>query len=637
MAGLHVRTDYDRFAAVARDLLPSSRVRIYNDGEVALAAATGGSEGIVVVAGTGSIAFGADRFGHHMRCGGWGYILGDEGSAYAIVVAAFRAASFANDGRAPASTLVPAFCQALGVPTFDDMLRPVYGPPAMTRHEIAAFAPLVANCAAEGDAAARAVLTAAGADLATMPIALARRLEFGASAFPVACSGGVWKAGELVLGPSAGGFSRTGPAQSYASHCSPLPPALPFWLWSCSSMVLLTRPWWTICAIPMRIGRDVDPGGALWPILPSLVNAERRDEHSIRCRSRHTGLTALCPHRSRVGPPFHGLCAARGAPGKPPWERAWGSLDAEADAEPAMRDSIFDLASLTKVFVATACLSLVGHGVLSLDDEVRRVIPEFTHHRRDAVTFRHLLAHTSGLPAHLHLYRHCHGPDEVLGAICTVSLATRPGERVEYSCLGFVLLGEALCRLAGARLDGLLMESVTVPLGIAGEVMYLPAGHSTRRIAATERCAWRGRRLRGEVHDENAAAMGGVSGNAGLFGTARAVAALGRLYLDCGVARDAEVLRSHLAAEAVCEQAATRGERRGLGWALKNTTAPQTSAGSVLSPVTATPASQGRDLGYPTRGLVVALLTNRVYYGREATDLLAFRAAIHDTVARGDF
>jgi N-acetylglucosamine kinase len=201
LAGLHVRADYDRFTALARAVLPASRVRIYNDGEVALAAATGGAAGIVVVAGTGSIAFGADRHGRHMRCGGWGYLLGDEGSAYAIVIAAFRAASFAADGRAPASTLVPAFCQALGVPTFDDMLRPVYGPPAMTRHQIAALAPLVARCAAEGDAAARAVLATAGEDLATMPSTLARRLELGASAFPVACSGGVWKAGEFVREP----------------------------------------------------------------------------------------------------------------------------------------------------------------------------------------------------------------------------------------------------------------------------------------------------------------------------------------------------------------------------------------------------------------------------------------------------
>jgi N-acetylglucosamine kinase-like BadF-type ATPase len=201
LAGMHVPADYERFTALMGRLLPASRVRIYNDGEVALAAATGGREGIVVVAGTGSIAYGADRSGRSLRCGGWGYIIGDEGSAYAIARQALRAASRTADGRAPASTLVDALTTALGVPAFDDILHPVYGPPAMTRHQLAALAPLVTQCAADGDAAAQAVLTAAGKDLAALATTLARRLDLGAEPFPVACSGGVWKAGALVLEP----------------------------------------------------------------------------------------------------------------------------------------------------------------------------------------------------------------------------------------------------------------------------------------------------------------------------------------------------------------------------------------------------------------------------------------------------
>ena len=201
LAGMHVPADYERFTAIVGRLLPAARVRIYNDGEVALAAATGGREGIVVVAGTGSIAYGADRSGRSLRCGGWGYIIGDEGSAYAITRQALRAASQAADGRAPASTLVDAFTTALGVRTFDDILRPVYGPPAMTRHQLAALAPLVTQCAANGDAAAQAVLATAGADLAALAVTRARRLDLGATPFLVACSGGVWTADELVLEP----------------------------------------------------------------------------------------------------------------------------------------------------------------------------------------------------------------------------------------------------------------------------------------------------------------------------------------------------------------------------------------------------------------------------------------------------
>src|SRR5919198_703184 len=166
-----------------------------------LAAATGGREGIVVVAGTGSIAYGADRSGWSLRCGGWGYIIGDEGSAYAIARQALRAASQAADGRAPASTLVDALTTALGVPAFDDILRPVYGPPTMTRHQLAALAPLVTQCAADGDVAAQAVLAEAGEELAALAVTLARHLDLGAEPFLVACSGGVWKASELVLEP----------------------------------------------------------------------------------------------------------------------------------------------------------------------------------------------------------------------------------------------------------------------------------------------------------------------------------------------------------------------------------------------------------------------------------------------------
>jgi N-acetylglucosamine kinase-like BadF-type ATPase len=96
---------------------------------------------------------------------------------------------------------VDAFTTALGVPAFDDILRPVYGPPAMSRHQLAALAPLITQCAANGDVTAQAVLAEAGADLAALAVTLARRLELGAEHFLVACSGGVWKAGELVLEP----------------------------------------------------------------------------------------------------------------------------------------------------------------------------------------------------------------------------------------------------------------------------------------------------------------------------------------------------------------------------------------------------------------------------------------------------
>ena len=201
LAGLHTADDRRRFADLLGVLFPQSRVSIWTDADVALAAAIGDGAGIAVIAGTGSIALGRDNNGTLARCGGWGYLIGDEGSAYAIARAGLGAASRGLDGRAGANALGRAFSQALAVPDFDRLLRPLYGPPAMSRQQIARLAPIVTACAAAGDAAAREVLAGAGMELARLAIALATRLNLGEAAFPVVCSGGVWRAGDLVLAP----------------------------------------------------------------------------------------------------------------------------------------------------------------------------------------------------------------------------------------------------------------------------------------------------------------------------------------------------------------------------------------------------------------------------------------------------
>lgn len=201
LAGAHTTEDKAHWAGVLAGLLPHARLSVHNDGEVALAGATGGRPGIVVVAGTGSISIGADENGRYARCGGWGFLCGDEGSAYAIARRALMLAAQAEDGRIAPSALGAAFMSALGVPSFDDLLVPIYGPPAITRDGLAALAPVVARCAQQGDASAFAVLEDAAADLATLAVTLLRRLDLCDRAVPVACSGGVWKAGALVSEP----------------------------------------------------------------------------------------------------------------------------------------------------------------------------------------------------------------------------------------------------------------------------------------------------------------------------------------------------------------------------------------------------------------------------------------------------
>jgi len=351
------------------------------------------------------------------------------------------------------------------------------------------------------------------------------------------------------------------------------------------------------------------------------------------------------------------------------WHRAYGWLDPETRLQPTRRDSIFDLASVTKLFATTAFMTLVEAGRVALDQPVAEVLPTFRGPRPIAayedplnpgamievvpatselveagqVTFRQLLTHTSGLPAWKPLYRLPGGREAIFAAAAQVPFAYPPGQRVLYSDLGLILLTTAIERLAGEPLDAYLRRAVLKPLGLS-ETHYRPTSASSayplrRRpsadIAPTELCAWRGRRLRGEVHDENAAAMGGVSGHAGLFATAWEVAVLGQLYLNGGVYAGRRLLAPATVAAMTSEQAAFADERRGLGWMLKSLQA--SSAGRYFSPRSyGHTGFTGTSLWVdPERELLVVLLTNRVYYGRSnAAEILTLRQAVHEAVSR---
>ena len=353
------------------------------------------------------------------------------------------------------------------------------------------------------------------------------------------------------------------------------------------------------------------------------------------------------------------------------FERAYGWLDPDERARPTRRDTLFDLASLTKLFTATAFMTLADAGTVALDQPVRTVLPEFDGHRPirpyadplhpgqevavvpptdetvDAgqVTFRHLLAHTSGLPAWNPLYR-LESAKAALQAVLTSPFSYPTGTRVVYSDLGFILLGEAIARLAGQPLDAALDELVLQPLHLHS-IHFRPLRPAPLRpvplrpaplrpaplppatqIAPTEFCAWRGRRLWGEVHDENAARLGGVAGHAGLFGSAADVATLGQMYLAGG----APLLQAETVAEMTRLQAQDGATRRGLGWALWSPD-PQASGHPFSELAYGHTGFTGTSLWIdPAHDLVVALLTNRVYYGRDPAWIRDFRLRLHKAV-----
>lgn len=300
----------------------------------------------------------------------------------------------------------------------------------------------------------------------------------------------------------------------------------------------------------------------------------------------------------------------------------------------------YDLASLTKPVVATAALRLVSSGRLSLDTRTDAIVTDVRGGVGGAATLEQLLTHTAGLASWGGLYLdvpHDAGTPAARRWILSEA-SRRPAEGQPqgpvYSDLGYLIAGEVIARAAGERLDKVVAREVTDPLGITGE-MFFPAALAperraqvAREAAPTEWCEWRGRLIRGEVHDENAAAFGGVAGNAGLFGTAHGVAVFGRAILDSYLGR-ADFLPKELLDRALSPREHTTMR---MGW---DTKSPQdSSAGRRMS------ASSFGHLGFtgtslwcdPDRDIVIVLLTNRVHPSRANERIKGFRPGFHDGV-----
>jgi CubicO group peptidase (beta-lactamase class C family) len=336
------------------------------------------------------------------------------------------------------------------------------------------------------------------------------------------------------------------------------------------------------------------------------------------------------------------------------FERAAGLRSVDPERAPMRPEVVFDLSSLTKPLATTvAFMLLVKDRRLTIDDRVTRFFHNFGVHGKGHVTFRQLLSHSSGLAAYRPFYREIikieragklnfvasrGAKEHVYEQIHREKLEYPPGTRAVYSDLGFMLLGQAIETVTRQTLDRFCQDRIFRPLRLRAMSFIDLSQVRARRlepvaemIAATERCPVRKRVLCGEVHDENAYAMGGVAGHAGLFGSARDVDTLATA-LERSLAGDESLLPESLVREMWTVDADVPGSTRTLGW---DTPSPRdSSAGTKMSPHTVghlgfTGTSVWLDL---ERKIHVVLLSNRVHPSRDNDKLREFRPRIHDLV-----
>jgi CubicO group peptidase (beta-lactamase class C family) len=315
--------------------------------------------------------------------------------------------------------------------------------------------------------------------------------------------------------------------------------------------------------------------------------------------------------------------------------RGFGRFTYSDDAPLVQPDTIFDLASVTKIVATTAvAMLLYERGQLPLDIPLGHFLPDFVaraprHQQatREAVTLRMLLAHSSGLPAYEKLFELAGSRDELVRAALTTRLATAPGTHTEYSDVGFLLLGEVLTRQSGLALDLFTRQEVCTPLGMT-QTQFNPPPEWKPRIPPTEDDrTFRKRIIQGEVNDENASVMGGVAGHAGVFAPANDIAR----FAECMLRGGAPILKRETLELFTRRGESPAGSSRALGW---DTPSPPASSGTHFS------AASFGHLGFtgtslwidPTRQLSITLLTNRTWPNRASQAIRRVRPLVHDAI-----
>jgi CubicO group peptidase (beta-lactamase class C family) len=310
--------------------------------------------------------------------------------------------------------------------------------------------------------------------------------------------------------------------------------------------------------------------------------------------------------------------------------KAFGRLTYEPNAPEATAATVFDLASVTKVVATTSmAMILYERGLLDLDLPVVAVVAEFAGEdpRRDAVTLRMLLAHSSGLPAYEKLFLRAKTREELLSAAFATPLAANPGAKAEYSDIGFIILGVALERIAEESLDHFCRHEVFGSLAMMHTTFNPPVAWRAFIPPTANDESFRKRIIQGEVQDENASGMGGVAGHAGLFASAEDIAVFAHAMLSGG----RPILRPETLALFTRRESSPPGTSRALGW---DTPSSPSQSGKYFS------ANSFGHLGYtgtslwidPERQLSITLLSNRTWPECSNQVIKQLRPKFHNAV-----
>lgn len=316
-------------------------------------------------------------------------------------------------------------------------------------------------------------------------------------------------------------------------------------------------------------------------------------------------------------------------------KKAYGSYDYTLYSKQVDVNTMYDLASVTKVISTTsAIMRLVDEGKLSLNDPITKYIPQFGQNGKEKITIYNLMVHNSGLPAWRRFYDFCSTPQCVLDSVFASPLAYKTGDSTIYSDLGLITIGKVIEKVTGATLDKYVDSVFFKPLGM-NNTTFNPPQKLWNHIAPTEvDTFWKktGVAVRGRVHDENAATLGGVSGHAGLFSTASDLSIMMQMLLNGGTYNGKRYIKEETVKKFIQRQ--SEQSSRGIGWDTK--TSQRSFSGTLTSMKTFlhTGFTGTSVVADPEKNLIIILLTNRVYPTRDNTKIFGARPKVHDAVIR---